>query len=70
MQISQKCRCSFAVDHPKVIHKTEYSKWGWFLFTILGLSAKPNSIKFICSVCSETIAINNDPDILKKYIGR
>ena len=64
------CKCGNDINHLKVIHKSEYSKWGWFLFTVLGLSAKPKSVKFVCSDCKDTISVSTDPKILKKYIGR
>jgi len=68
--MENKCSCGYDINHPKVIHKCEYSKIGWFLLTILGLSAKPKSIEFICSVCNMVLFKTNDPAILKKYIGR
>lgn len=64
------CKCGHSVEHDKVIHKTEYTKWGWFLFTVLGLSAKPSKVKFICTECGESVKHTNDPKILKKFIGR
>ena len=64
------CKCGNDIDNPKVYHKSEYSKWGWFLFTILGLSAKPTSVSFICSICEEIILVTKDKDVLKKYVGR
>ena len=64
------CKCGFDMNHIKVTHSCEYSTWGWFLFTVLGLSAKPKNVKFICSDCEETISVSKDSQILKKYIGR
>jgi hypothetical protein len=64
------CKCGFDIEHPKVVYKTEYTKWGWFILTILGLSAKPKEIKFTCSDCGETIDTTSDPKTLSKYVGR
>ena len=64
------CKCGHDISHPSVMHKTEYSKLSWFLLTVLGLSAKPKIVKFICSECLETLLITSDRKILSKYIGR
>ncbi|MBK8944304.1 MAG: hypothetical protein IPM32_03440 [Ignavibacteriae bacterium] len=68
--MNKVCKCGHDINHPIVIHESEYSKWGWFLFTILGLSAKPKSVKFICSKCNEIIFSTSEPKILKKFVGR
>jgi hypothetical protein len=65
-----KCKCGYQFNDPQIIHQSTYSKWGWFLLTILGLSAKPKQIKFICSECKEIVLVSSEPDILKKFIGR
>ncbi len=65
-----KCKCGYDAEHDKVVHETEYTKWGWFLFTILGLSAKPSKVNFICSECGETLVERRDPEILSKFVGR
>lgn len=64
------CKCGNGITHPKVIHKTEYSSWGWFLFTILGLSAKPKKVSFTCTKCKETFLVSTNKEILNKYVGR
>ena len=68
--MKNNCKCGHSVEHDKVIHETEYTKWGWFLFTVLGLSAKPSKVKFICSECDQTIIVTRDPTILAKFVGR
>ncbi|MBI1933145.1 MAG: hypothetical protein HYS24_11475 [Ignavibacteriales bacterium] len=68
--MNEHCKCGHKYDHPLVIHECEYSKWGWFLLTILGLSAKPKSVKFICANCNEQILATSDENILKKFVGR
>ena len=64
------CICGYDINHPKIIHKTEYSKLGWLLLTVLGLSAKPKIVKFICPECSDILMSSSDPEILSKYVGR
>jgi hypothetical protein len=68
--MSKTCKCGYDIKNPKVQHKSKYSKFGWFLFAILGLSAKPKKVSFVCSVCNEVIEESTDPKILKEYIGR
>lgn len=68
--MKKKCKCGYTKEHNKVVHTCNYSGFGWFLFTVLGLSAKPQSVSFTCSVCNETIEINSNPELLKKYVGR
>ena len=68
--MDQTCKCGNTINHPKVYHKSEYSHWGWFLLTILGLSARPICVKFICGECEKTIMIANDKYTLSKYVGR
>jgi hypothetical protein len=64
------CKCGYNYNNTKVIAKTKYSSLGWFLFTILGLSAKPIQVDFTCSICGEVIATSKEKEILSKYIGR
>lgn len=68
--MNKLCKCGYDVNHPKITHKCEYSKLGWFLFTILGMSAKPKLVKFYCTECGETIGSSTEPNVLEKYIGR
>ncbi len=70
MNSTKKCTCGFDINHPKIITKTNYSSFGWFLFTILGLSAKPYRIDYYCSECEEKIHSTSEPKILKKNVGR
>ena len=64
------CKCGYGKNHSDITHKCDYTKLGWFLLTILGMSAKPKSVKFYCTKCDETIDVSTDPEILSKYIGR
>ena len=64
------CRCGHDINHQKVEHKCQYSKFGWFLLTILGMSAKPKKVSYVCSECNEIIDESTDPKILREYVGR
>jgi hypothetical protein len=68
--MDKKCKCGYDATNDLVTHKTEYSGWGWFLFTVLGMSAKPKSVSFICTQCGEELKNTSDPKILAKYVGR
>ena len=50
--------------------KTHYSGFGWFLFTFVGMSAKPVRVDFIERESGRTILSTTDPEVLKKYVGR
>ena len=64
------CSCGHDINHPNISYETEYSKWGWFLLTVLGLSAKPKQVNHFCKDCNEIVKTSNEPEILKKYVGR
>jgi hypothetical protein len=68
--MENRCSCGLNKNHPKVIHRTEYTKWGWFLFTVLGLSAKPKKVNFVCTKCEEIIESTQESHELARYIGR
>lgn len=50
--------------------KTRYSGWGWFLFTFIGMSAKPTKVTFIDRVTGKIAAETSAPEILKRFVGR
>lgn len=47
-----------------------YSGFGWFLFTIIGISAKPRRVEFHDKTNGKLIASFSDEETRKKYIGR
>ena len=53
-----------------ITFKTHYSGFGWFLFTVIGMSAKPNKVEFISEKTGEILRTTTDPEELKKYVGR
>ena len=50
--------------------KTYYSGFGWFLFTFVGMSAKPVKVDFIDRETGKVIQSTSDPEVLKKFVGR
>jgi len=70
MLMYNKCKCDNRIEDQNIIHECEYSKWGWFLLTVLGLSAKPKKVDFTCLKCGQLFSTSSDPEVLKKFIGR
>jgi len=68
--MNKTCKCGYDINHPNIVHKCQYTKFGWFLLTILGMSAKPKKVSFVCSQCNEVIDESTDPNLLKEYVGR
>ena len=64
------CSCRNEINQSRITHETEYSQWGWFLFTVLGLSAKPKVVKFLCMDCGKVVKSSSEEAILKKFVGR
>jgi len=50
--------------------KTFYSGLGWFLFTFVGMSAKPFKVDFIERETGKVIQSTSNPEVLKKFVGR
>jgi hypothetical protein len=65
----EKCSCGFDMSNKHIQHHSEYSNLGWILYWI-GISAKPVRVSFKCSKCDEVIESTDNPEILKKYVGR
>lgn len=57
-------------DKNKYEAKTHYSGFGWFLFSVIGMSAKPIKVEFIDRETGEIAGSSEDPGILKKFVGR
>ncbi|MBU1095255.1 MAG: hypothetical protein CVV23_08755 [Ignavibacteriae bacterium HGW-Ignavibacteriae-2] len=50
--------------------KTFYSGWGWFLFTVIGMSAKPSKVEFLDRETGKIVETSFDPEILNNFVGR
>lgn len=50
--------------------KTTYTGWGWFLITVVGMSATPSKIEFVDRINGTVIVETTDREILKQFVGR
>ncbi len=50
--------------------KTTYSGWGWFLFTVIGMSATPSKVEFVNKESGKIEGESMDKEILKQFVGR
>ncbi|NUO47829.1 MAG: hypothetical protein HOV80_03125 [Polyangiaceae bacterium] len=57
------CRCGHDKHHPVVSPAAQYTFLGWFL-TLMGISARPTSIRFICRRCEEVVETTSDPKLI------
>jgi hypothetical protein len=65
----EKCSCGFDRSSPNIKHKSEYSTMGMILYWI-GISAVPVRVNFHCDQCREIIESTDNPEIIKKFVGR
>ncbi len=70
MNISQSSFDKYIEETKKYEIKTHYSGWGWFLFTIIGMSATPEKVEFIDRETGNVVETSTDPEITKKFVGR
>jgi|GEM_PF-4031875 len=54
----------------KYERKSVYSGFGWFLVTIIGMSALPTKIEFYDKETGKLVSIFTDEETRKKYVGR
>ncbi|MBN1300496.1 MAG: hypothetical protein JW995_04710 [Melioribacteraceae bacterium] len=57
-------------DNKKYEIRTFYSGWGWFLFTVIGMSATPSKIEVIEKATGKIVDQSVEPEILKNFVGR
>lgn len=62
------CACGHDRYHPMVSPELEYSAWGTFWVTVMGVSAVPLRAKFRCRRCGERFDFSDDPAELKKFL--
>ena len=70
MNTSQSGINKYIEDTRKYEFKTHYSGWGWFLFTVIGMSATPVKVDFIDRATGEVVESTTAPEITKKFVGR
>lgn len=56
----KRCPCGYDRTHPMVSPKADYTFLGWCLIMI-GISAKPTSISFVCRRCDTVVDRTTDP---------
>ena len=66
-EIVEICICGHNRHHHLVTPSATYTAWGTFWITIMGVSAVPIRIDFICRVCNEKFDFEIDPDRLKDF---
>ena len=62
------CRCGHTYDHYMVSPKCEYSGWGWFWVSFMGVSTRPVKASYVCRVCKEMIFETTDAKHLDRLI--
>ena len=62
------CRCGYDRYHLMVTPELEYTAWGTFWLTVMGVSAAPLRARFRCRRCGERFDFTDDPQELKKFI--
>jgi len=62
------CACGHTRHHLMVSPVPEYTAWGTFWVTLMGVSAAPIRIRFRCRVCKSVFDLTNDPDELKTFL--
>lgn len=58
------CRCGYDRDHHMVSAKGDYSLYGSFCL-IMGISAHPLKVRYVCRMCEEVIEESTDPVALR-----
>lgn len=62
------CRCGFHKhDHIHVVPKCRY-KWHAILRLLLGATAYPKEVRYVCRRCGETIEVTRDIEVLKTHV--
>ncbi len=62
----KSCSCGLTVEDPDCIVKSEYTSFGWFLWS-MGTTAIPKKISFTCPNCNLNFETLTDKKIIKYY---
>ncbi len=65
--IIETCQCGHNRSHHLVTPSATYTAWGTFWITMMGVSATPVRVDFICRVCKEKFDFEIDPERLKDF---
>jgi hypothetical protein len=60
---AKRCKCGHARGHHMVSADPQYSGVGWFL-VLVGISATPHTVRFVCRRCEEVLETVTDRDAL------
>ena len=63
----ETCSCGHSRNHHFVTPRATYTAWGTFWITIMGVSATPIRVDFICRMCNEKFDFEIDPERLKDF---
>ena len=63
----ETCSCGHSRKHHLVTPRATYTAWGTFWITIMGVSATPIRVDFICRMCNEKFDFEIDPERLKDF---
>ena len=63
----ETCSCGHSRNHHLVTPRATYTTWGTFWITIMGVSATPLRVEFICRMCNEKFDFEIDPERLKDF---
>ena len=63
----ETCSCGHNRYHHMVSADTTYTAWATFWITIMGVSATPIRVDFICRICKEKFDFEIEPEQLKNF---
>ena len=64
----ERCSCGYDRRHPMVTPKPTYTAWGTFWVTLMGVSATPIRVDFICRRCDERFDFIVNREELRNYL--
>ena len=62
------CGCGHNRHHLMVSPAPEYTAWGTFWVTWMGVSATPIRIRFRCRICKLVFDMTDDPEELRSFL--
>ena len=64
----ERCSCGNDRHHHMVSERREYTAWGKFWMILMGVSARPVKIDFVCRQCKERFDFIKDEKELNQYL--
>ena len=62
------CDCGHTRHHLMVSPEPEYTAWGTFWVTLMGVSATPIRLRFRCRICKLVFDMTDDPSELRSFL--